>query len=258
MMAATLTTEPVPLSLVRDVALFLDIDGTLLEIAALPDAVVVPDALRETLATLRDGLDGALALVSGRPIAQIDQLFKPLRLAASGEHGFELRLTPTAAINRAEAPEAIARLHPKLIELARRMPGVLPEFKTSTIALHFRQMPALAEPLLAAIEALIAPDRGTLAIQPGKMVYEIKPRGIDKGRAVAGFLASAPFAGRRPVYVGDDLTDSYGFAAVKARNGIAVGVGSTAYGADQALASPAAVRAWLRRMAAAICGTNSG
>lgn len=256
MTAATVATEPMPLALARHVALFLDIDGTLLDIAALPDAVVVPDDLRETLATLRDGLDGALALVSGRPIAQIDQLFKPLRLAASGEHGFELRHTPSGAIESIAVPDAIARVQPKMIDLARRMPGVLPEFKTSTIALHFRQMPALAEPLLAAIEATIAPDRDTLTIQPGKMVYEIKPRGIDKGRAVAGFMAKAPFAGRRPVYVGDDLTDSYGFAAVCALDGIAIGVGTTAHGADQALASPQAVRAWLRRMAAAILGNK--
>lgn len=231
------------------IALFLDIDGTLLDIAPLPDAVKVPEGLGAALSTLYESLGGALAIVSGRPIKQIDQLFKPLVLPASGEHGFEVRRVPHEKIEQLQPPTALNLLRPGVVELARRMPGVLPEYKSGTIALHYRQVPKQAAALLQAIEEMIAAYADDYAIQTGKMVYEIKPRGVDKGRAITQMMMAPPFESRVPVFVGDDDTDSYGFEAVRKLNGRAIHVGAGHPTAHTALASPAEVRAWLTRLA---------
>ncbi len=233
-------------------ALFLDIDGTLLDIAPVPEAVKMPKDLRKTLASLFDGLRGALALVSGRSIAHLDQLFKPLVLPASGEHGLELRRIPGEPIERIQPPAALHHLRPTIIELTKRMPGVLPEFKAGTVALHFRQVPAMKRPLLDSIEKLIEPYQDDLVIQPGKMVFEIKPRGIDKGRAIARLMMAPPFEGRWPVFAGDDATDAYGFEAVRQLGGYSIGVGPSHAPADSHLDSPTEVRAWLTALAASI------
>src|SRR5690606_34034079 len=131
----------------RELALFLDVDGTLLDLAPVPEAVRVPEGLRETLASLFEKLDGALAIVSGRPIKQIDQLFKPLVLPASGEHGFEIRRIPHHRVERLQPPAALHLLRPAISDLVKRMPGVIPEFKSGTIALHYRQVPEMEGPL---------------------------------------------------------------------------------------------------------------
>jgi trehalose 6-phosphate phosphatase len=231
------------------VALFLDVDGTLLDIAPVPEAVKVPEGLGAALATLYKALGGALAIVSGRSIRQIDQLFKPLVLPATGEHGFQMRRIPHEKIELLQPPMALNLLRPGVTELAQQMPGVLPEYKTGTIALHYRQVPKQAAPLLQAIEKMIEPYAQDYAIQTGKMVYEIKPRGVDKGRAITQLMMAPPFESRVPVFVGDDDTDEHGFEAVRRLNGRAIHVGAGHPAADTALANPTQVRAWLMRLA---------
>ncbi|HEX2112908.1 MAG TPA: trehalose-phosphatase [Alphaproteobacteria bacterium] len=232
----------------ENVALFLDVDGTLLDIAPVPEAVKVPDGLGPALSVLHRSLNGALAIVSGRPIKQIDQLFKPLVLPASGEHGFEIRRIPHEKVERFQPPTALNLLRPSVTELARRMPGLIPEFKTSTIALHYRQVPQQANALREAIEMLLQ-DSPEFSVQTGKMVFEIKPRDVDKGRAISQLMMAPPFANRIPVFVGDDDTDEHGFAAVRKAGGRAIRVGAAHPAADTALPSPAHVRAWLMRLA---------
>jgi trehalose 6-phosphate phosphatase len=231
------------------VALFLDIDGTLLDIAPVPEAVKVPEGLSATLSTLYETLGGALAFVSGRSIRQIDQLFKPLVLPATGEHGFEMRRIPHEKIERLQPPTALNLLRPGVTELTRQLPGVVPEYKSGTIALHYRQVPKQAEPLRNAIEKMIEPYAQDYAIQTGKMVYEIKPRGVDKGRAITQMMMAPPFESRTPVFIGDDDTDEHGFEAVRRLGGRAIHVGAGHPAAATALASPAQVRAWLMGLA---------
>jgi trehalose 6-phosphate phosphatase len=231
------------------IALFLDVDGTLLDIAPVPEAVKVPEGLGAALSSLYTTLGGALAIVSGRPIKQIDQLFKPLVLPASGEHGFEMRRIPHEKVERLQPPTPLNLLRPGVTELARRMPGVIPEYKGGTIALHYRQVPKQAEALLTALEAMLTGYSEDYAIQTGKMVFEIKPRGVDKGRAISQMMMAPPFESRVPVFVGDDDTDEHGFDAVRQLNGRAIHVGAGHQAADTALASPAHVRAWLMRLA---------
>jgi trehalose 6-phosphate phosphatase len=235
-----------------NLALFLDVDGTLLDIAPVPEAVKVPEGLGNALASLYENLGGALAIVSGRPIKQIDQLLKPLVLPASGQHGFEIRRVPDAPVEQLQPPTALNLLRPGVIELARSMLGVLPEFKSGAIAMHYRQVPDMAGPLLRALEKMVGTPAGEFVIQPGKMVYEIKPRGVDKGRAISQLMMAPPFESRIPVFVGDDVTDEYGFAAVRQMNGRAIHVGTAHDSADAVLPSPAHVRAWLKRLAADI------
>lgn len=231
------------------IALFLDIDGTLLDIAPLPDAVKVPEGLRDTLSALYRALDGALAVVSGRSIRQIDQLFKPLVLPATGEHGFEMRRVPHEKVERLQPPTALNLLRPGVNELIKHMPGVLPEYKGSTIALHYRQIPTQAEALHRAIDSMLAAYSEDYVIQTGKMVFEIKPRGVDKGRAITQMMMAPPFESRVPVFAGDDDTDEYGFEAVRKLGGRAIHVGAGHPAADTALESPAQVRAWLMELA---------
>jgi trehalose 6-phosphate phosphatase len=233
----------------ESIALFLDVDGTLLDIAPVPEAVKVPEGLGAALSTLYDRLDGALAIVSGRSIRQIDQLFKPLVLPATGEHGFQMRRVPHEKIELLQPPTALNLLRPGVTELARRMPGVLPEYKTGTIAIHYRQVPKQADALRQALEAMLAAYEDDYAIQTGKMVYEIKPRGVDKGRAITQMMMAPPFESRVPVFLGDDDTDAHGFEAVRKLNGRAIHVGAGHPAADAALASPTVVRAWLMRLA---------
>jgi trehalose 6-phosphate phosphatase len=233
----------------ENVALFLDVDGTLLDIAPVPDAVKVPEGLCPALSALHLRLNGALAIVSGRPIRQIDQLFKPLVLPASGEHGFEIRRVPHEKVERFQPPTTLNLLRPGVTALARKILGVTPEYKTGTIALHYRQVPQQAAQLRAAIEGMIAAYSQDFEIQTGKMVFEIKPRNVDKGRAIAQMMMAPPFESRIPVFVGDDDTDEHGFVAVKKLGGRAIHVGAGHPAADGALPSPAHVRAWLMRLA---------
>ncbi|MET0506546.1 MAG: trehalose-phosphatase [Luteibacter sp.] len=226
-------------------ALFLDADGTLLAFADDPEAVALADGLLETLDVLRDHLGGALALVSGRAIAGLDAIFGRPGWVAAGQHGLERRdahgAVTTMPVDKAELDRLRATVH----ALAAGLPGVRVEDKSWSVALHCRERPDL-EPELARRAPAIAGGFPGFELQPGSFVFEFKPRGMDKGVAVAAFLDDAPFAGRRPVYLGDDLTDEHAFAVVNERGGLSIRVGSrTPSLAAFTLSSPADVHAWL-------------
>lgn len=234
-------------------ALFIDVDGTLLEIAAKPQLVRVPAHLPALLGRLAEQRDGALALVSGRPLTDIDRLFRPWRGAAAGLHGAERRrpdgsLAPSGS-DPADlaAAAALERLRPLLVDLARRWPGVRLEDKGRTVAVHYRQAPDQGDEIRRAIEQLVRQSVDRLRLIAGKMVVEVQPRHHGKNRAVAAFMAEAPFAGRPPVFLGDDTTDEDGFAEVNRRGGVSIRVGAAAAAtaASYALPSVADTVDWL-------------
>ncbi len=232
-------------------ALFLDFDGTLTDIAVTPGAVRVDPDLPATLAKLQGGLGGAVAIISGRPLAQIDAMLAPVVLPAAGLHGLEWR-DQRGRVERPEAePAALAPMRRMLAEFAAANPGVELEDKTHTLALHYRAAPRLAGECRRAVQAAAAGTDGAFHVLEGKMVFEIKPAGIDKGTAIERFLAAPPFAARRPVFIGDDTTDEDGFAAVNRHWGITVRVGDgQPTAARYRIAAVADLLAWLADIAA--------
>lgn len=228
-----------------DWALFLDVDGCLLEFADRPDAVAVPAALRAALEALSARLDGALALVSGRSLATLDTLFAPLRLPSAGLHGLERR---DAGGKMAEAPAPaplLAKVRQDARRIAERHPGALVEDKGAALALHWRGAPGAADDLRAFAAAALPWLQG-YRVQPGDHVVELRPASADKGDAIAAFLGEAPFKARRPVFAGDDLTDEHGFEVVNARDGLSVLVGGRKGSAARfGLRDPADVLGWL-------------
>jgi trehalose 6-phosphate phosphatase len=234
----------------RNWALFLDVDGTLLDIAATPDAVAVPADLRGLLHRLESLLGGAVALVSGRTIAGLDRLFAPLTLASAGQHGAELRFSDGADTRPSHPhlalPALAGRLVSNITKFAAERPGVVVESKGQTIAVHYRLAPAREEELDCFLALQAAEQRDDIEIMRGKSVFEVKPRGISKGTAIARFMRHAPFAGRRPVFIGDDTTDEDGFAAVRDMHGHAIRVGLHGESLAQGrIATPEDARAWL-------------
>lgn len=237
-------TRPRPPVLHADCALFLDVDGSLIDFASSPERVVVPAELRWRLHVLSESLEGALALVSGRAVRTIDALFAPLRLTVAGLHGHELR-TLDGLQSQAAAPAAMQAIIADADALCRRHAGALVEDKGASIALHWRNAPAAEIALRAFAEDALARLPG-YRLQPGHCVVELLPAGRDKGSAIAALLERTPFRGRRPVFVGDDLTDEPGFRVVNARGGTSVLVGARDDSAARySLPDPASVRAWL-------------
>jgi trehalose 6-phosphate phosphatase len=216
---------PPPRLRVADIALFLDVDGTLLEIEREPGAVHVPKRLCRLLEDLRGATGGALALVSGRSLGQLDRLFSPLHFSAAGLHGLERRNLGLGTVRAAADPDVLEEARRRLAAFAEVNAGVLLEDKGLTLALHYRNAPEAAEAAIAIAEQAVAESAGALVLLQGKMVCELKPPGIDKGGAIAAFLEEPPFAGRHPVFAGDDLTDEAGFAAINARGGVSVRIG---------------------------------
>jgi trehalose 6-phosphate phosphatase len=232
-------------------ALFLDFDGTLVDIAAQPNEVEVPHSLVQTLGALNESLGGAVAVISGRPISQIDDFLRPLQLAAAGVHGAERR-SAAGAMTLLSAPvldvvEQAAR------RLAGQHAGLLVETKRGSLALHYRQAPELEALCLSAMQEAVEQSPGVTLLQ-GKMVVEAKPSGATKGRAIEAFLQEAPFAGRTPLFVGDDITDEVGFAAVQRLGGLGVKVGEGATVAWQRIATPELFRQQLQDAATARTG----
>lgn len=229
-------------------AILLDIDGTILDLAPTPAGVLVPSALQSALTTLWKWTGGALALVSGRPLRDIDKIFAPLELPAIGGHGAELRVD--AASNR------IVRPVPLLEERIRRQlaalisGGIIAEDKGHSIALHYRAAPEREDQLRSAVARLLSRlPQGKYEVLPGKCVIEVKTTGFNKGTAVLELMEMAPFAGRKPLFIGDDITDDSVFAILPDLAGIGFSVGRTAAGAVGEFESPAAVREWLIRIA---------
>jgi trehalose 6-phosphate phosphatase len=232
-------------------ALFLDVDGTLLDLASRPDAVLVPDGLVGILARAAGKLRGALALVSGRTIDDIDRMFSPLRLRASGVHGAEMRIQPDEPVQIASAASELpASFWTALSVALARFHGILIENKGFSVAVHYRINPAVAASLRDALRDLIAvePWRG-LEIEDAHYAFELKPPSFDKGKAIAHFLTCEPFRGRTPIFIGDDTTDESGFAAVTACGGRAYSVGRLRQGALGFFEAPQIVRDWLAAFA---------
>jgi len=230
-------------------AFFLDVDGTLIDLAPRPEAVHVPAVLREILARLHALTDGAVALVSGRTVATLDDLFAPLRLPAAGGHGAQLRADPKA--EALCAPD----LDPETAALLRTVPerfaGAFAEDKGSSIAIHFRACPEHGGEIGAALAEVLG-EMGEAAsgldILPGHFVIEVRRAGSDKGSAVAALMAEPPFRGRIPVVIGDDVTDEAAFAVAQASGGLAISVGRDVGGVDAVLADPENVRAHLAQL----------
>jgi trehalose 6-phosphate phosphatase len=232
-----------PLSLLEGAALFLDFDGTLVELAEAPDAIHVPGDLHPLLERLAARLGGRLALVSGRAIADLDRHLAIAGIAVAGSHGLELR--PAGGACRPLAPPlGLAAARDSILAFAESDPGLLVEQKPAGIALHYRQAPERAE-AVRAFAAEVAARTG-LIVQHGKLVAELRAHGPSKGDALRSLMAEPAFAGARPVFVGDDLTDEDAFAAAAAMGGAGVLVGAPRPSAALwRLADVAAVAAWL-------------
>jgi trehalose 6-phosphate phosphatase len=231
-------------------AFFLDIDGTLVDLAPAPDKVVVPERLPGDLAALSRRLGGALALVTGRTIDMVDRMLAPAVLPVAGLHGAEIRFADGRFHGPPEAP-SLARLRPPLAAFVAARPGLLLEDKGHALAVHYRAAPALGEAVAAELGLLVGEFGEGLALQFGKMVVEVRPAGANKGRAVETFLGEPEFAGRRPLAVGDDLTDEAMFSVVNRDGGRTVRVGPPP-GPTVArfqVASGAVVRGWIARLA---------
>ncbi len=235
------------------IALFLDVDGTLVEIEREPSAVHVPERLCQILGDLQRATEGALALVSGRSLGQLDRLFAPLRLSAAGLHGLERRNLGTEVVRAQPDPLVFEAARARLAAFAGRHPGVLLEDKGLTLALHYRNAPAQEGAARATAEAAVGASHGALVLLEGKMVLELKPPGCDKGQAIAAFMGEAPFAGRRPVFAGDDVTDEAGFSMVNQQGGITIRIGAdaTPTAARQSLPDVRATQSWLVTLLAA-------
>ena len=227
-------------------ALFLDIDGTLIEFHRRPDEIVLDPALRTLLLTAHARLDGALALISGRTLHGIDSVIGLPRIAAAGLHGAELRRAGHAALQLYGESTAIANLHPLAVQLLQPYARTFVEFKGHAIALHYREMPDARAPLAAIASRLLREAGDGFELQAGNLVYEIKPRGTSKATAIEALMSEPPFAGRTPWVFGDDLTDEHAFHRVNALRGISVIVGERRpTAARHALDDPAALRRWL-------------
>ena len=221
-------------------ALLLDMDGTLLDFAPRPMAVVVPPTLPGTLARLCHELGGALAVVTGRPVDQIDTLLPGVVPVVAGEHGGALRPAPGAGLLRPDLPALPPNMLAEAGAFAAGHPGVLMEHKAHGFVLHYRLAPAAGAAVAAAVAGWVAPVADRFQRLQAHMAWEVRPLGADKGRAVAAVMALPAFAGRLPVFIGDDVTDEEGMAVARQLGGAGLFV-PTAFG------SPGAVRAWLER-----------
>jgi trehalose 6-phosphate phosphatase len=246
-MNATLAERPAlapppPLAPRQD-SLFLDFDGTIAAIRTRPEAVTVEPAMRAALVAAGAALSRRLAVVSGRAIDDIDRMVGLPWLALAGVHGLERRQA-SGEVWRASIGAPLAAARAELAALAARQPRLLIEDKGLGVAVHYREAPDLAD--VAEQAARAAADRHGLVLQPGKMVFEVRQGGADKGSALRDFMALPPFRGSRPVFVGDDHTDEAGFAAAAALGGYGVLVGEPrATAATHRLPDLAAVEAWL-------------
>jgi trehalose 6-phosphate phosphatase len=228
-----------PPELDRKTALFLDLDGTLLEIAATPELVVVPPALPSLLGHLHHQLEGAVAIVSGRPLGEIDSLLAPFRASAAGEHGVSVRFSDGTL---EELPVGIAipdDWRTALTSTAGRWPGVRIETKPHGLTVHYRLAPEREPEVWQLVRGLVPPDHPWFRLIPAREAVELGLRAASKGNAVERLMAHAPFHGRRPIFIGDDFTDEAGMSMARRFGGIGLRV-AEAFGGD-----PAQVRAWL-------------
>jgi trehalose 6-phosphate phosphatase len=231
----------------QDCALLLDIDGTLLDIAPTPTEVIVPPTLPPTLSRLSELTTGAIAFVSGRRLSEIDFLFAPLKFAAVGGHGAQIR--PLEGPVRTGPAEPLdPALKRRLASIAALEPGLIAEDKGFSLALHFRQAPEKEDFVRAAVARICATETG-VEILRGKSVVEVKSAGFSKATAVRELMTTAPFTGRRPIFIGDDTTDEIVFPIIPGLNGVAFSVGRRIAGVAGYFESPDRVRRWLAEIA---------
>ena len=234
--------EP-PLALINEASLFLDFDGTLVELASRPDGVEVGSELLDLLLALQTRLDGRVALLSGRPVDDVGGLLDPLKIPIGGSHGLE-RSLPGRAHIPPPRPIGLDQMVSALRALEVEFPGVQIEEKPAGVAVHYRLAPGAATACQQAAER--AAMAIGMALQHGKMVVELLPVGADKGTALRCFMSEQPFAGTYPIFIGDDLTDEHGFVAAREFGGAGILVGSERpTAACYRLESVEAVRAWL-------------
>jgi len=242
---------PLPSENLRELAVLLDVDGTILDIAPTPGEVTVPASLRRTLARLSRETGGALALVSGRSLEDLDRLFAPLRLPAVGGHGAELRASAGGEAEAGGARPLDGDLRDRLAGIADSAPGVLIEDKGYALAVHYRLAPEQERSVRQAVAAIQADwPQEPIEVLPGKAVLEVKPAGFNKGAAIRALMRHKPFAGRRPVFIGDDTTDEPAFAAMPEFKGLGFSVGRNIPGTAHCFATPSEVRGWLERLSA--------
>jgi trehalose 6-phosphate phosphatase len=228
-------------------AILVDVDGTLLDFAPTPLDVVVPPELTEALGQLRERTGGALAFVSGRPLAELDLFFAPLKLTAIGGHGAELRLND-GTVRRAKKfldPELTGRL----AAIAADKPGIVLEDKGYSYALHYRQAPEHGHAVREQVNAVCASfPSAAIEILPGKSVIEVKQPSFNKGTAVRELMRHAPFATRKPIFIGDDVTDEAAFDVLPEFDGIGFSVGREVQGIAGMFETPSDVRRWIAEM----------
>jgi trehalose 6-phosphate phosphatase len=245
--AGELRYPPDGLSAPVTTAIFLDIDGTLLDIAPTPLEVKVSDELIATLSSLLAAFGGAVAFVSGRPIGEMDRLFHPLRLPAVGGHGAEIRFSPDSETRRSKIATLDDELRAAFARIGRIGDGVIVEDKGYSLAIHYRMAPQLGGEIMKAVTAVCKNERcESLEVLPGKLVIEIKPGGYDKGTGLRELMSVPPFTGRTPIFVGDDVTDNAAFAVLPDFGGSGFSVGGTVPGTSFNFDGPQDVRRWLR------------
>lgn len=246
---------PVPASLVphlSQTAILLDIDGTLLDFAATPREVWVPPGLRETLNELLQMTSGALALVSGRSVNDIDLIFAPEVYPAVGGHGAEMRLATEGEGSGVQAPQMDKELKRRLAAIAQLSPGILLEDKGYSLALHYRLAPQAERAIYEAVSLIRAElPEAPIEVLPGKCVCEIKHAGFTKATGVKDLMTRAPFKGRKPFFIGDDVTDETVFAIMPDYDGLSFSVGRRALGVDGHFDAPNDVREFLAQLARA-------
>jgi trehalose 6-phosphate phosphatase len=233
----------------RRSAVLLDVDGTLLDLAITPHSVEVPQRLKQALLALDLQSGGATSFVSGRSMADLDVLFAPLRLAAVAGHGAELRAHAGALPQRYQAAIPL-ELRRRLVEFGEAHEGVIVEDKGYSLALHYRLVPRWGASVHEAVAAVCADyPHAALDVLAGKSVVEVKPRSFNKGTGIRELMKCLPFRGRRPIFVGDDVTDEYAFAVLPEFDGIGFSVGRRLPGVAGYFETPSDVRAWLYRVA---------
>ncbi|GBQ57984.1 trehalose phosphatase [Acetobacter indonesiensis NRIC 0313] len=226
-------------------AFLLDFDGTLVDIAPSPEAVVVPEGLADTLRHLRAACGDALAVISGRPIDQIDHFLGDIPFAVAGEHGIAVRHRPGGPIERAALPTVPFHWLEEARALVASWPGTRLEHKQAGFVLHYRAAPEAGNAIREAAESWMRDADGAFHLQAAKMAWEIRPTGIDKGYAVSLLMETVPFAGRKPVFVGDDVTDEDGIKTAVRLGGIGLRIPAD-------FPTPAAFRTWLASLVAGI------
>jgi trehalose 6-phosphate phosphatase len=234
-----------------ETAFFFDFDGTLVELAPTPDGVLVQPRVIDLLRELRSLTNGAVAVVSGRGIDSIDSFLGMPDLPVAGLHGAERRDANGDTQRIGFHDQRLLRMEQVLAQVVNEHPGMLLEIKGAALALHYRNAPDREPVAREATERLVADYPSSYVLQPGKMVYEIKPKDVDKGRATRAFLDELPFTGRTPVFAGDDLTDEKGFAVVNERGGLSIKVGAGETMARTRVESVSSLLDWLETIVAA-------